>query len=85
MFKFAKFPLVWVSKIQTEIDLSTTEVEYISLSQSTRDLILLRHIMLEVSGVFGMKCDSCNSYTTTFENNKGEIELAKEPKYRTHF
>ena len=80
MFKFAKFPLVWVSKIQTEIDLSTTEVEYISLSQSTRDLILLRHIMLEASGVFGMKCDSCNSYTTTFENNKVEIELEKEPK-----
>ena len=29
-----------------------------------------------------MKCDSCNSYTSTFEDNKGEIELAKEPKYR---
>ena len=29
-----------------------------------------------------MKCDSYNSYTTTFEDNKGAIELAKEPKYR---
>ena len=38
--------------------------------------------MLKGSSVFGMKCDSCNSYTTTFEDNKGEIELAKEPKYR---
>ena len=40
--------------------------EYISLIQSMIDFIPLRHIMLEVSSVFGMKCDSCNSYTTTF-------------------
>ena len=56
--------------------------EYISLSQSMRDLIPLRHIMLEVLKVFWLKCDSYNSYTTTFEDNKGEIELAKGPKYR---
>ena len=68
--------------MQKEIDLSTTEAEYISMSESMRDLIPLRHIILEVSSVFGIKCDSCNSYTTTFEDNKGEIELAKETKYR---
>ena len=45
------------------------------------DLIPLRKIMLDVSSVFGMKCDSCNSYTITFEDNKGAIELGKEPKY----
>ena len=83
IIKLANFPIVWVSKMQTEIALLTTEAEYISLSQSMRDLIPLRHIMLEVSSVFGMKCDSCNSYTTTFEDNKGEIELEKEPKIQT--
>ena len=60
----------------------TTKSEYIRLSQSMMDLIPLRQTMLEVSSVCGMKCDSCNSYTTTFEDNKGEIDLAKEPKYR---
>ena len=60
----------------------TTEAEYISLSQSMRYLISLTHIMLDVLSVFGMRCDSCNSYTTTFEDNEGAIELAKEPKYR---
>ena len=68
--------------MQTEIALLTTEAEYISLSQSMRYLIPLRNIILEVSSIFGMKCDSCNSYTTTFEDNKGKIELTKEPKYR---
>ena len=45
------------------------------MSQRMRDLIPFRHIILEVSCVFGMKYDSCNSYTTTFENNKVAIEL----------
>ena len=45
-------------------------------------LIPLRQIMLDVSIVFGMKFDYCNPYTTTFEDNKRSIELAKEPKYR---
>ena len=81
IIKFANCPIVWVSKIQTEIYLSTTEAEYISLSQSMRYFIPLRHIMLEVSSVFGMKFDLCNSYTTTFEDNKGAIEFATEPKY----
>ena len=56
--------------------------EYNSLIQSTRDLIPLKNIMLEVSGVFGMKCDLYNSYTTTFEDNKGAIKLSKYPKCR---
>ena len=43
----------------------------------------MRHIILEVSGLFGIKCDSCNSYTTTFKDNKGSIEFTKERKYRT--
>ena len=56
--------------------------EYIILSQSMRDLIPLRHIILELSSVFGMKYDLCNSCTKTFEYNKGAIDLAIEPKYR---
>ena len=82
MIKFANFPIVWVSKMQTEIALLTAKVEYTSVSQNIRYLIPLIHIMLKVSSIFRMKCDSCNSYTTTVEDNKGANELAKEPKYR---
>ena len=66
--------------MQTDIDLLTTEAEYISLSQIMRYLIPLRHIVLEVSSVFGMKFDLCNSYTTAFEANKGSNELSKHQK-----
>ena len=57
IIKFANFPILRVSKMKTEIALSKTEAEYTSLIQSMRDLIPLRPIMLDVSSVFGMKCD----------------------------
>ena len=37
---FMGCPLTWVSKIQTQISLSTVEAEYIAFSQSARELIL---------------------------------------------
>ena len=46
-----------------------------------RDIIPLRLILVDVSSVLGMKFDYCNSYTTTFKENKGAIELSKEPKF----
>jgi hypothetical protein len=39
---FCGVPLLWVSKLQTQIALSTCEAKYIALSQSMRDLIPIR-------------------------------------------
>ena len=36
MVTFSNFPLLWVSKLQTEIALSTLHYEYVSLSHSVR-------------------------------------------------
>jgi hypothetical protein len=41
-------PIHWVSKLQSEIALSTTESEYITLSMVTRDLLPLRHLLAEI-------------------------------------
>jgi hypothetical protein len=41
-------PLLWVSKMQTQVALSTMEAEYIALSQSMRDLIPIREILHEI-------------------------------------
>jgi hypothetical protein len=42
---------MWVSKLQTQIALSTMEAEYVALSQSMRDLIPLRELLKEVMSV----------------------------------
>ena len=40
--------LTWVSKLQTQIALSTMESEYIALSQSMRELIAIREVLKEI-------------------------------------
>ena len=41
IIRYAGCPIVWCSKLQTEIDLSTSEAEYIALSQALRTVIPL--------------------------------------------
>jgi hypothetical protein len=43
-------PIAWVSRLQSEISLSTMEAEYVALSSSMKDLIS-----------FKMDCESCSS------------------------
>ena len=45
---FANCPLLWVSKLQTEIALSTLHYEYVVLSHSIRALIPLKSLIKEV-------------------------------------
>ena len=40
------FTISWSSKLQTEIELGTTEADYISLRQTMRELIPMRRILL---------------------------------------
>ena len=46
---YASCPVLWTSKMQTEVALSTTEAEYISLSQSLRETIPLMELFDEIS------------------------------------
>eukprot|EP00957_Ditylum_brightwellii_P070957 5391906-Ditylum_brightwellii.AAC.1 len=43
--KYANCPIVWTSKLQTEIALSTTEVEYVALLQAMKEVIPLIHLL----------------------------------------
>ena len=44
-------PLHWVSKMQTQLALSTMKAEYIVLSQSMQDLIPIREVLKEIMEV----------------------------------
>ena len=75
-------PLLCVSKMQTEIALSTTEAEYIALSQSMHNLIPLRSILIDLSKVMHVDPELPVTHSTVFEDNNGALELAQTPKYR---
>ena len=69
-------PLLWVSKMQTQIALSTMEAEYIALSQSMCDLIPIREVLKEImTVVFDRKADIVyHSHSKAFEDaNEGTV------------
>jgi hypothetical protein len=79
---YASCPILWSSKLQTEIALSTTEAEYISLSQAMRDLIPLRTIFQELSKICQIPSSQINTHSTVFEDNKGCVDLIAAPTMR---
>ena len=79
---FAGSPLLWASKLQSVTALSTTEAEYIALSQAMREVIPLRRLMGELATVVGFKLKEVVTHSTVFEDNKGCIDLANSPKMR---
>ena len=83
VIKYMGCPLVYKSQLSQEIALSTTESEYMGLSQALREAIPIMELLKELkeagfpvgSNVPEVKCK-------VFEDNSGALEIAKEHKYR---
>ncbi len=70
-------PILWVSKLQSLISLSTLESEYIALSHALRDLIPLRSLLAEVLSQFQSDIQvEYNVHSTVYEDNNGALQLA---------
>ena len=82
---FANCPLLWVSKLQTEIALSTLHSEYVALPHSFRALHPLKSLIKEV--IDNLVIDSDNlkfvSSSTIYEYNNGAIVVATSPRITT--
>jgi hypothetical protein len=72
-------PLMWVSRLQTTIALSTQHREYVALSTACRELIPIRELMIrlskDVSDLLG-DMPYCMKFTR-FEDNAACLALAK--------
>ena len=77
-------PIVWASKLQTDIALSTTESEYsASLSEATREILALMGLMEEIKGRTVPDTVSVPTVRCTiFEDNEGAVAIANLPKVR---
>ena len=82
MICYYNCPITWVSKLQTEISLSTVEAEYIALSQSMCDIIPFMSQMEAMNKIFGDDSIKPIVHCTLFEDNNGTLELATAPRYR---
>lgn len=74
-------PLLWVSKLQTEIALSTTEAEYIAMSQAMRDLLPMRSLLQHLGDKMKLSFSKPTIiHSKVFEDNNGALTLATAPK-----
>jgi hypothetical protein len=66
-------PLMWASKMQTQVALSTMEAEYIALSQSMRDLIPIREVLKEIMTLVFAKMPNItyHSHSKAFDDSVG--------------
>ena len=76
-------PVVWKSKLATEIALSPTETEHTALSYALRDAIPLMELLkqLKIAG-FPVTPHNAQVHCKVMEDNSGAVEIAKEKKYR---
>jgi hypothetical protein len=80
---YAGCPVYWSSKLQTEIALSSTESEYISLSQALREVLPLMKLITEIkSAGFDVPGSIPKVHCKAFEDNSGALEMAKTHKMR---
>ena len=78
---FANCPILWASKLQTEIALSTLHAEFVSLSQSLRDLLPVKNLIEEVMKNFKVdKPVEFISKSTVYKDNAGALRVATCPK-----
>jgi hypothetical protein len=77
----ANCPLLWVSKLQTEVAASTMESEYVALSQAMRDLIPMRRLTKKLCDeIFGENRYKATMYSSVFEDNQAALQLARAPR-----
>ena len=72
-------PIQWVSKLQTEIALSTTEAEYIALAHSMRSVIPLMNLLEEFGKIVKITQVPPEIKCKIFEDNTSCIKVTTTP------
>jgi hypothetical protein len=83
VIQFAGYPMVWASKLQTEIALSVTKAEYIALASAAREILPLISLAKEATKMKMIKkMDAPMIKCKIFEDNIEAVEMANVPKMR---
>ena len=79
---YANFPIIWCSKLQTKITLSTTESEYVALSHSLKGVIPLLALLKKLKEVIPREESIPKVHCSVFDNNKRCTDMVKASKMR---
>jgi hypothetical protein len=78
---YANCPVIWCSKLQTEIALSTAEAEYIAMSQALRMTIPIQNLIKEINCIFKLPNPMTDFNITLHEDNLSAIPMAGSLKF----
>ena len=74
-------PIIWQSKLQTDITLSSTAAEYVAFSMAMREILPMRALLKEIGSKLGLKFLTTTLVRSTiFEDNMGCLSLVNVPK-----
>ena len=83
-FVYPNVLVVWASKLQPDIALSTMESEYTALSTAMKDVIPLRTLFTTLGSSIGIGVNLLTTFqTTVHEDNFGALTLARMEPGRT--
>ena len=81
LLTLAGCPLLWVSKLQTEVSVSTMMAEYVALSTAMRDMLPLKRMIKAVAKVVtGDSNVTVTAKSEVFEDNMGALTVATCPR-----
>ena len=81
VIKYENCPVLWCCKLQSGIALSTTKAEYITLSQSMREVIPFMILQKEINEVLRLNLEEPKFYCNVFEDNNSCITIATSNKF----
>ncbi len=71
-------PVLWISKLQTEIALSTMEAEYVALSASCRDLFLMIDVTNKICSALHLTLShTTEMHAKIHEDNVGTLIIGQ--------
>jgi Reverse transcriptase (RNA-dependent DNA polymerase) len=73
-------PIIWASKLQTSVALSTCEAEYVALSTALREVIPLMRLLDTIVDVWNI--DSLQPHVVIHEDNQSTCQLAMNEAYK---
>eukprot|EP00957_Ditylum_brightwellii_P005563 426634-Ditylum_brightwellii.AAC.1 len=85
VISYARCPIIWASKLQMVVMLSTCKAEYVTLSTVLCNVIPMMQLLEEIQQD-GIAIDSVmlKVHCKMFKDNARVLELAKAPKMRPH-
>jgi hypothetical protein len=81
VIQYAGCPIYWQSKLQTEIELSTAEAEYIALSQALRETSPMTSLMKEINVIFPLYLPSPRFVIKVRDDNQSCIAMTQNLKF----